>query len=313
MMQQLGLCCPHPIISTITRRYFDDAVTNTCRSTISKLRYSTFPTSLRISSDLDGKYLVRHAAALRIMDHTLHISGIIGKAPNYTHNWLCITNAVTVFPREHFLQESFLYCDDIRSLIWVASVGTGSSVTFGHAITMKDSICLATASRVFVRYDPKTNKAAPFTEEERGIFVQNHSRLGRTPDKCLSIDFEKYILPEAKRLEAAPLQNQFREQSILTVRIGPQHVNFANHVDHAFLLETASHALFLRDTMIHAKNEGLAPTTLVVNYKSSAELNQYLHCFTYDNKAIIYSSVDERNCSKKDPVLVAEISSDNAF
>ena len=286
-------------------------------SILKKQDYSTLPATLRTSSDLDiGCYSVRHSAALRIMDHHLHVSGIIphsvsvddgSERVDYLHDWYCVGQAVTCYPRKQLLLESLNCFDTIKSHVWVSSVGSGSSVTFGNAITMKDSICLASASRVFAR--TKARKSAPFTDDERQKLIQHHSLSSNVP-----IDFVNHPLPELKRLTEPP-HNQLQEEPILKVWIGPQHINFADHVDHAFLAETASHALFLSSfgnkTPAHnivSHEKSLLPSTLSLNYRSPGMLGQVVHCFIHDNATFIYASGDNKRRDQHQLLLMAEMS-----
>lgn len=280
------------------------------------MRYSMVPTTLRVTSDLDtlvsdgGDVSSVHPfAALQIMDHHLHISAILGEkgGPYYVHNWLCGSQAVTSFPHAQLTEHIFQQRGVIQSILWVSSIGKGSSITFGHAlITNSDrntanKLCLATASRVFVRLNnDSSNAPAPFTEEERNMMNRVHK-----PDKDI-IDLDYYPLPQIHKLET-PISMP-EEEPILKVKVGPQHVNFGRHVDHAFLFQTASHAL----SLITPTSNNLQPTTVLANYKAPGELNQSLYCYAYDQQKIcIYASSNDgrRQHSNQDTgllLLVAE-------
>jgi hypothetical protein len=60
---------------------------------------------------------------------------------------------------------------------------------------------------------------------------------------------------------------------VLDFPIGPQAMNFGNHVDHAALAEVLSHAFFL------AGQEPPSPSTLYVQYVSPGTLGQTLECY----------------------------------
>lgn len=294
--------------------------------------YSMLSTTLRTTSDLDTlgggggvNAAVHHFAALQIMDHHLHVSAILGDGgPNYTHSWLCASQAVTSFPHPHLIEQLFQQSGIIQSLLWVSSIGKGSSITFGHAILADNSpttnnYCLATASRVFVRLNKdSSNKPAPFTGEERQQML-----MVEKPNNGI-IDLEEYPLPQIHRLEA-PLSTP--KEPILKVTVGPQHVNFGRHVDHAFLIQTASHALSLASCATTSTSSStstdlledptrsnsttlLQPTTILASYKAPGDLNQLLHCFNHDkNKICIYASSGDVQTKNKDDrilLLVAE-------
>ena len=73
-------------------------------------------------------------------------------------------------------------------------------------------------------------------------------------------------------------------KSVLSVKVGPQHINFASHVDHAFLVETAHHALH----SINRESE-----TLVINYLGQPSLGDTLQCFASEDKIYITRTDDD--------------------
>lgn len=306
---------PQRSISSSFLTYSPKHVTRCCR----KRRYSIVPTTLRVTSDLDtlvgsgggGKVSSVHPfAALQIMDHHLHMSAILGEGggPHYAHNWLCASQAVTSFPHPLLTEHIFQQKGVIESILWVSSIGKGSSITFGHALittndeTATNKLCLATASRVFVRLNnDSTNAPAPFTEEERKVMHAVHK-----PDRDI-IDLDNYPLPQIRKLE--PPVSMPVEEPILKVKVGPQNVNFGRHVDHAFLFQTASHAL----SMVTPMPNNLQPTTVLASYKAPGELNQSLYCYAFDQQKIcIYAATHDRMCKQTEDtsssllLLVAE-------
>lgn len=196
-------------------------------------------TSLRSSSDIwqRGKeQLIFPSSALRIADHHLHASGIIptissSKNRLYEHDWFCVSQAVTCEGYSTSLPYDALQ-SEVLSNIWVESVGN-SSIRFGNVISIMGK-SLAKAQRVFVR--KQTNgKSAPFSNDELSRF----RAMGSKND---------LKLPETLMLKTSDIVRIFEDvknSPILKVTVGPQHVNFGNHADHAFLLETAFHAFCL--------------------------------------------------------------------
>ena len=68
-------------------------------------------------------------------------------------------------------------------------------------------------------------------------------------------------------------------KEVLTVQVGPQHMNHGDHVDHAFLADTASHALYLADpssgTYLLTNAD---QSTLSIQYLAAGYLGQELNC-----------------------------------
>jgi len=207
-------------------------------------------TSLRISCDIrqriDKQQLIFPSAALRILDHHLHASGIIptvsssadvsGVSNNlssiYEHDWFCVSQAVTCMECSSLLHASLQ--SELTSYVWVESVGN-SSIRFGNVIWMKETIILAKAQRVFVRKQKGGKKSAPFSDDERDRFHAMDNLM------------KGFELPEPLFVETSKhhINEDDNSSPILTTQVGPQHVNFGKHADHAFLLETAMHALYL--------------------------------------------------------------------
>lgn len=84
---------------------------------------------------------------------------------------------------------------------------------------------------------------------------------------------------------------------VLTVRVGPQHVNFGNHADHAFLAETAFHAMTM--------NAGPV-TTLTIQYMSEVFLGNTLEVFAcFEDDTIVMMTTNDGNNSRN-VVLIAK-------
>jgi len=223
-------------------------------------------TSLRSSSDIwqRGKeQLIFPSSALRIADHHLHASGIIptissSKSRLYEHDWFCVSQAVAC---EGY--SSSLLCEalqsEVLSNIWVASVGS-SSIRFGNIISIRGE-SLAKAQRVFVRKQ-KNGKSAPFSNDELSHF----RAMGSKND---------LKLPETLMLKTSDVAGIFEDvenSPVLKVTVGPQHVNFGNHADHAFLLETAFHALYL------ALPPEVSISTVAIQYVAEVFEGDQLNC-----------------------------------
>lgn len=159
------------------------------------------------------------------------------------------------------------YCD-----VWVDTGSIGkSSIQFGGLVSIGHDV-LAVVRRVFVRMNTSTLesnseesgghlKSAPFSIEEKQRFRESFGfeALGINQNYKAS-DLKKIQdLVQIKRpdfnsgrlktiineLESSSLQpSTHQERACITkVTVGPQHINFGNHADHAFLAETAFHAL----------------------------------------------------------------------
>ncbi len=154
------------------------------------------------------------------------------------------------------------YCD-----VWVDSDSIGkSSIQFGGLVSIGNDI-LAVVRRVFVRMTKTdTNSkesgeklsSARFSDEEKQRFrdefgfealgiSENYKACDtkkiqelvpiKRPD--LNSDRLKIKIKELESLSTL----QGGESPITRVTVDPQHINFGNHADHAFLAETAFHAL----------------------------------------------------------------------
>jgi hypothetical protein len=258
--------------------------------------HSTLAATLRITSDICGtRNIVHPSSALRLMDHHLQASGIIPAQEDfrketidrpYAHDWHCVGQTVTCLPMKHIFHRSFQMHQDVHSHTWVLPTGIGkSSIRFASVITMGSTyLPLVTACRVFARRDMVSGGPAPFTEEERERFLQHYSVDDATAAKHWTVS--SHPLAPAERLIGvyAPTGD---ETPVLRVRVGPTNVNFGDHADHAFLAETAAHALSIGDADDDNDHEG--PLKLELQYVSEAMFGDTLDCFVDGTKAFVYS------------------------
>eukprot|EP00977_Amphora_coffeiformis_P019289 scaffold7132_cov135-Amphora_coffeaeformis.AAC.2 len=178
----------------------------------------TLATTLRCSQDIYWRRIIAGApetrpflstgAALHIVDHHLHVSGILGPrradddkssrqhsadpADIYQHDWFCASQAVVCYPYDDLMQATLLARhgsfpqhekeqdeNAFRSHVWVTKVGN-SSLQLGSMITCCPSsfrgpdLVLARVRRAFVRkvkavVDDDNDSDALFREEERRI------------------------------------------------------------------------------------------------------------------------------------------------
>ena len=246
------------------------------------------------------------SAALRVVDHHLHASGIIPRVGSsastntenrlYEHDWFCVSQAVTCYHVDDLLHKSL---DEwtTHSHIWVASVGN-SSISFGSIITLDDHI-LASARRVFVRKDLQ-GETAPFSDHERYRFEKDcsldseiSSYLGDTKQPIPMFGRFGTFLPR--------YISQRKKRVLKGVTIGPQHVNFGNHADHACLAEIAVQALY-SGNVLHDDFSSVA-----IQYISEAFLGDVLDCILHDDRVFL---VQPLKSGKQRLVLVARASDD---
>lgn len=262
---------------------------------MAKMIRKSLSTTLRMTHDIwlreGGGQQLHPASALRIVDHHLHASGIIEYAqenPNpirlYDHDWFCVNQAVNCFSVEDLLLKS-LDEQNSHSFIFVMGVGT-SSIHFGNVITLNDEV-LATTRRVFCRKHV-SGKSAPFSEVERLSFLESQ------PPDVLSVG--QYAMPQIHKFGSFLPTPKEGIEPVLIVKVGPQHVNFGNHADHAFLAETAVHALTLAN---------IDAASIAVNYVSEALLGHTLECFFHQDTLFITRTVAN---AKKAVVVVARSS-----
>jgi len=232
----------------------------------------------------DGKQQILPSIALRIADHHLHASGIIPHTIDstddrlYKHDWFCVSQAVDCYPVDRLVQKSM---NDARSSLFVMKVGS-SSIHFGNALTMKDEL-LATTIRVFCRKDTSTHKLDRFSKEERDRFLEF-----RQP--TISNDI---VMPQLERFDTSlPFEIINTTKPILSVKVGPTHINFGNHADHAFLAESAYHALFLGR---NKKDKECNTTGLTINYINETHLGDTLDCYYFDGTVYVTRTSNNEN------------------
>jgi hypothetical protein len=247
-----------------------------------------FVSTVRISSDLAmGCSSIRHSAALRILDHHLHTTGLLPR-PSASEgvDIYCVGQAVTTFPHHSVLLDELHNPRNhaaTKSHVWVARAGQGSSITFGGAVTLNDLV-LTTCSRVFVRVDLESGRPMRVTKEESSsIFAVDSDwngvgRFGLSIPRVDQINTGHDILSGSARSLAG--------DEVLCASVGPQHINHGDHVDHAFLAETASHALFLGCPEMSnlAYGADAESSTLLVQYLAPGRLGQELRCHVKDRK-----------------------------
>ena len=258
--------------------------------------HSTLAATLRITSDICGtRNIVHPSSALRLIDHHLQASGIIPAQEDflkeriidrpYAHDWYCVGQSVTCFPMKHIFHRSFQMNQDVHSHTWVLPNIGKSSIRFASVITMGSTPPLITACRVFARRDVVSGGPAPFTEEERERFLQHYSMDNATAGKQWTL--ESHPLASVERLTGVSYAPANDETPVLRVRVGPTNVNFGNHADHAFLAETAAHALSIGDTDNDDDHDG--PLKLELQYVSEAMFGDTLDCFVDRTKVFVFS------------------------
>lgn len=218
------------------------------------------------------------------------------------------------------------FCD-----VWVDSDSIGrSSIQFGGLVSIGDDI-LAAVRRVFVRMSltdsnteesTKKLKSASFSEKEKQRFRENYGfdALGISENYKASDAKKIQDLVAIKRpdLSSESLKTRIKElespsfhssthgeTTILTrVMVGPQHVNFGSHADHAFLAESAFHALTVSDN-----NSG---EYLSVQYISEVMLGDVLETYFHrkedggvENDSVILVAV-RKGTGERNVVLIAQ-------
>ena len=215
-----------------------------------------------------GVEVLLPSSALRIADHHLHASALLtwdhGSNKHGGHDWFCVSQAVRCFPGDRLHEKS---ADDAYSSLFVTKVGT-SSIHLGNTLMLKDET-VATAQRVFCRVSSSTSSSAAFTDQERNKFFEYK------PSSGLSF-------PQLERFDGVVMPETLQDsKSVLSVKVGPQHINFANHVDHACIAETAFHALFLLTNKEESENN------LIINYLGQPSIGDVLECFVHEDKIYI--------------------------
>jgi hypothetical protein len=243
----------------------------------------------------------------------------------YNHAWFCASQSVTCVPLPATLHTQQCLLSNkglVKAHIWVTKIGT-SSLQLANILTVDDNdndannnnnnnnqTVLATAQRVFVR-------SAPFSEPEKQSIWQrggapssssSSSTKKNNKDDSLLLDYyygkgsetssdtpapshgspSPIPLPLLERFHRTfPFALSSSLSPILTVHIGPHHVNLGNHVDSAALLETAVHAMWLHgnQTATTRMINNPIPTvvnSVAINYLQEAKLGQVLDCWVHE-------------------------------
>jgi len=256
---------------------------------------TTLHTTIRMTGDIlqrhDGKQQILPSIALRIADHHLHASGIIPHKNDsnndrlYKDDWFCVSQGVDCYPIDRLVQKSM---DNALSSLFVMKVGS-SSIQFGNALTMKDEL-LASTIRVFCRKDTSTDMLDPFSKEERDRFL-------KFQQPTASNDI---VMPQLERFDTSlPSDITNTTKPILSVKVGPSHINFGNHADHAFLVEVAYHVKSLGNEKDKECSKGLT-----INYINETHLGDTLDCYYYDDT--VYVTRTSNNEEDSMLVLIAK-------
>jgi len=177
------------------------------------------------------------------------------------------------------------YCD-----VWVDSDSIGkSSIQFGGLVSIGSDI-LAVVRRVFVRMAIGKQKSAPFSDQERQRFCNNYSfealNIGENYKASDTKKIQDLVqIKKRPELNSDPLKaiiielessSPPKEELFITrTEVGPQHINFGNHADHAFLAETAFHALTISSKNPHNGNY------MSIQYLSEVFLGDVLESYPY--------------------------------
>mmetsp|Transcript_14572 Transcript_14572/g.40497 ORF Transcript_14572/g.40497 Transcript_14572/m.40497 type:complete len:311 (-) Transcript_14572:966-1898(-) len=307
-----------------------------------RLRTTTIRATTDIFHKSTGQQQLFPAAVLRVCDHHLHSSNIIPKinfhpdnASNriYEHDWLCVSQAVRCYnahatpPLLHRVVNGgdACYCD-----VWVDTDSIGkSSIHFGAVISVGWDI-LAVVRRIFVRMNrPDSHDTAngigqkpnpaPFSDTEKERFcshfgfealkISENYRASDAETVKNLVDIQRPDMGSAsletminnKGLEGTSVPAETR---VGRVEVGPQHINFGNHADHAFLAETAFHAL--------ATSTELSSGYLSVQYLAEVFLGDVLESYAYrpnakdsnHNSVILVAS--RKTTGERKVVLIAQ-------
>ena len=109
-------------------------------------------------------------------------------------------------------------------------------------------------------------------------------------------------MPQLERFDTSlPVETtNTTTKPILSVKVGPSHINFGNHADHAFLASAAHHALSLSS----ADNKEECNTGLTINYINETHLGDTLDCYYYDDR--VYVTRTSNNEEDSMLVLIAK-------
>ena len=93
-------------------------------------------------------------------------------------------------------------------------------------------------------------------------------------------------MPQLARFETSlPSEMINTTKPILSVKVGPSHINFGNHADHASLAEVAHHALSLGRKKKDKDKE--FSTGLTINYINETHLGDTLEWNYFDDKVYV--------------------------
>lgn len=265
----------------------------------------TLLTTLRTAADVctrpskDDLPRLFPSACLRMVDHHLHKSGILqGQVSSddhrsrtiYDHAWLCASQSIQVNA-----YADLLGLEHVTSHVWINRVGK-TSVQLGNALTVStndsQATVLAVAQRIFVR--KKWNgQSAPFSDYES---TRYRDECGPTPAQ------EKFDeeLPTLQKLDiTSPKTDWSATEPVWTVPVGISNTNFGGHADHAFLAETAYHAL---------RRQG---DYMALNYLAEVSVKDILRCYNvvHENDTddfVIVTRTPSHNPDDTIPILLAK-------
>ena len=89
-------------------------------------------------------------------------------------------------------------------------------------------------------------------------------------------------MPQLERFDTSLPSEIKQAKPILSVKVGPSHINFGNHADHAFLAEVAYRALSLGN-----EKDKECSTGLTINYINETRLGDTLDCYYFDDKVYV--------------------------
>eukprot|EP00536_Pseudo-nitzschia_multiseries_P011001 jgi/Psemu1/307812/fgenesh1_kg.355_\ len=99
---------------------------------------------------------------------------------------------------------------------------------------------------------------------------------------AIDSDSGALLLARIDALEASQEISEEESFRVSRVEVGPQHVNFGNHADHAFLAETAFHALVNLDAAVAAAAAAeRSDNDLSVQYLAEVFLGDVLESYPY--------------------------------
>lgn len=310
-------------------------------------------TALSVSADVSPCGLIRPAAILRQMDSALWLHPTLPSLlflSSGSHDGFCVSQSLAItalrpeqFPLQRVSGVRKLDEVSLRNLwahVWLADVGS-SSLTFGTLIegTCRNGLPspLAVASRKFVRVD--AGVPSKWTPSERALLdAALADGPGKAALKALSSwdgtvldagparSFEdanlSCLLPNTGRLLGSTMEMLSNLLRVCSTRVLPRHLNAANHVDHAALVEMAEDARTLiprNDTCRVGSISASVPKSasrskesrvLRVNYLAASHLGDEIEAFCApDGKLVVLRvSSKNRNCSEKIDVCAVEFS-----